>query len=51
MKVKVVIKTDKQHIIDAKKIAKINKTSVSKMFESYLIDLVEGKVEPIISQK
>ncbi len=51
MDVKIVIKTNKQTIIDAKKLAASKKISLSKMVESYLKDLVVGKVEPIICKK
>ncbi|WP_395063508.1 DUF6364 family protein [Flavobacterium sp.] len=51
MDVRVVIKTDKQTIIDAKKLAASKKISLSKMFESYLRDLVDGKVDLIIHGK
>ncbi|WP_395054296.1 DUF6364 family protein [Flavobacterium sp.] len=51
MDARIVITANKQTIIDAKKIAKNNKVSLSKMFESYLRDLLDGKVELIISKK
>lgn len=51
MDVRVVIKNDKQTIITAKKLARKKNTSLSKMFEAYLKDLVEGKTELIICPK
>ena len=51
MDARIVIKTDKQTIIDAKKIAANKKISLSKMVESYLKDLVDGKVDLMVHEK
>ncbi|WP_396155029.1 DUF6364 family protein [Flavobacterium macrobrachii] len=50
MKEKIVIVTDKQTIIDAKKIARSKNISLSKMFENYLKDLVDGKTRLLINK-
>ena len=51
MDVKIVIKTDKKTIFDAKKLATRKKISLSKMVEFYLRDLVDGKEDLIICKK
>lgn len=51
MEVKVVVKTDKQTNIEAKKIAFKCKISLFKIVESYLKDLIDGKMKLLISTK
>ena len=51
MDVRIVIKTDKKIIIDAKKLAASKKISLSKMVESYWRDLVDGKENLLIYKK